>query len=181
MPMQKAPETLDFASMNAAFKRVKVHLGLIINEVRITGQAAHFVRKPFSMKLDQPAAIEAEILQADVQNFLSTTAPGGLQNFQVRMDAGKIFVDATFNMLISVPVSATCSLRIDQGKRLFIDLEDVSVLGGAPRSMVQKQLDAINPIFDLDEDLPVEGNLDSVDVAGGRAILRGRLEPKLDS
>lgn len=177
--MQKTPETLDFAGMYAAFKRVKVHLGLIIDEVRITGQSAHFVRKPFSMHLDQPASIEAEILQADVESFLSTTAPGGLQNFKVRMDGGKIFVDATFNMLISVPVSATCSLRIDQGKRLFIDLDDLSVLGGAPRSMVQKQLDAINPLFDLDEDLPVQGSLDSVEVSGGKAVLKGRLEPKL--
>jgi hypothetical protein len=88
-------------------------------------------------------------------------------------------VDATMQVILSVPVSAVCTLRIDQGKRLFIDLESVSVLGGAPKAMVQKQLDAINPVFDLDT-LPVDGNLESVEVADGKALLKGRLEPKAD-
>lgn len=155
-------------------------MGLVIDEVRIIGKSAHFVRKPFSVQLDEPAVIEAELLQGDVQNFLASTAPGGLQNFVVRMENGKIYVDASINMLLTVPVSAVCTLRIDQGRRIFIDLEDVSVLGGAPRSLVQKQLDSVNPVFDLDETMPIKGQLDTVEVAHGKALLKGRLEPKLD-
>jgi hypothetical protein len=170
-------ETLDFDAMYAAFKRVKIHIGLIVDEIRITGKGAHFVREPFSINLDDPAAIEAEMLQSDVQQFLAKTAPGGLQNFSVKMDEGKIFVEATMQVIVPVPVSAVCTLRIDQGKRLFIDLESVSVLGGAPKSLVQKQLDAINPVFDLDT-LPVTGLLESVDVANGKALLKGHLQPK---
>ena len=170
-------ETLDFEAMYAAFRRVKVHIGLVISEVRITGQAAHFVREPFSIKLDEPAEIEAEILQGDVQAMLNAMKPGGLQNFSVTMDEGKVNVDATMQMLLTVPVSAVCTLRIDQGTRLFIDLESVSVLGGAPKSMVQKQLDAINPVFDLAQ-LPINGTLVSVEVSGGKALLKGHLEPK---
>jgi len=173
-------ETLDFDAMYAAFKRVKLHIGLTVDEVRISGKAAHFVREPFSINLDEPALIEADILQEDIQGFLTTTAPGGLQNFKVKMDEGKIFVEATMQVLLSVPVSAVCTLRIDEGKRLFIDLESVQVLGGAPKSLVQKQLDAINPVFDLDT-LPVNGLLTSVEVEGGKALLKGHLEPKSET
>ena len=178
--MPAKPETLDFAGMYAAFKRVKVHIGLIIDEVRISGKSAHFVREPFSMQLDEPAEIEADILQRDVQSFLATTVKGGLQNFKFRMEDDKVYVDAVMQILLPVPVSAVCRLRIDQGRRLFIDLDSVSVLGGAPRSMVQKQLDAINPVFDLGT-LPVDGMLDSVDIANGKATLKGHLSPKTEA
>jgi len=56
-------ETLDFDAMYAAFKRVKLHIGLTVDEVRISGKAAHFVREPFSINLDEPALIEADILK----------------------------------------------------------------------------------------------------------------------
>jgi hypothetical protein len=170
-------ETLDLEAMYAAFKRVKIHIGLTVDEIRITGKAAHLVREPFSINLDEPAAIEAEILQDDVQAFLSVAAKGGLSNFKVRMDEGKIFVDATMQIMLTVPVSAVCTLRIDESKRLFIDLESVAVLGGAPKSLVQKQLDAINPVFDLDT-LPIDGVLESVEIEGGKALLKGHLAPK---
>src|SRR5207248_8244772 len=117
-----------------------------------------------------------DILQRDVQSFLAKSVQGGLRDFAVRMEDGKIFVEASMQILVSVPVSAVCTLRIDEGKRLFIDLESVSVLGSAPKSKVQKQLDAINPVFDLAA-LPVEGSLDSVEVANGKATLKGRLAP----
>lgn len=172
------PETLDFDAMYAAFKRVKIHIGLVVDEVRITGTNAHLQREPFSITLDQAAKIEAEILQEDVQAFLAKTSPGGLQNIVVKMDEGKIYVDARMQVLVPVPVSAICTLRIDGGQKLFIDLQSVSVLGGAPKSLVQKQLDAINPVFDLGT-LPVSGCLESVEVEGGKALLKGSLAPKL--
>ena len=174
----RGPETLDFDAMYAAFRRVLVSIGLTVDEVRISGKAAHLVREPFSIQLDEPALIEAEILQGDVQTFLTKTAPGGLKNVSVKMENGKVMVEATMQVLVPVPVSAVCTLRIDGGKRLFIDLESVSVLGGAPKSLVQKQLDAINPVFDLDT-LPVNGALDSVEIEGGKALLKGHLEPNL--
>ena len=171
-------DTLDFDAMYAAFKRVKISIGLIVDEVRITGKSAHLVREPFSITLEEAASIEAELLQEDVQTFLVQTSPGGLRNFAVKMDEGKIMVTATIVVIVPVPVSAVCTLRIDQGKRLFIDLESVSVLGGAPKSLVQKQLDAINPVFDLDT-LPLDGTLTSVDIAAGKALLKGNLTPKI--
>src|SRR4051812_2282145 len=105
-------ETLDFEGMYAAFKRVKIHIGLIVDEIRVSGKGAHLVREPFSLKLDEPARIEAEILQEDIQRFLSITAPGGLQNFAVKIQDGKIYIDAMMQVLLSVPVSAVCTLRI---------------------------------------------------------------------
>jgi len=173
-------ETLDFDAMYCAFKRVKLSMGLVVDEVRITSKGAHLVREPFALTVDEPAAIEAELLQDDVQEFLAKTAPGGLQRFTVKMDNGEILVNAMMQVLVPVPVSAVCTLRIDEGKRLFIDLKSVNVLGGAPKSLVQKQLDAINPVFDLDS-LPISGNLDSVEVADGKALLKGKVEPKLPS
>lgn len=175
--MEKGPETLDFEAMYAAFKRVKISVGLIVDEVRITGKDAHLVREPFSINLDQAATIEAEILQADVQDFLIKNAPGNMGNVSVKMEDGKVTVDATMQILVSVPVTAVGTLRIDAGKRLFIDLESVSVLGGAPKSLIQKQLDAINPVFDLDT-FPVNGTLDSVEIANGKALLKGHLDPR---
>jgi hypothetical protein len=174
------PETIDFEAMYAAFKRVKISIGLTVDEVRLSGKAAHIVREPFSIKLEEPATIEADILQEDVQAFLSHVAPGGLQNFRVKMDEGKVFVEATMQIIVNVPVSAVCTLRIDARKRLFIDLESLSVMGSGPKSLVQKQLDAINPVFDLDT-VPVSGVLESVEIRGGKALLKGHLEPDMSA
>ena len=171
-------ESLDFDAMYSAFKRVKLSMGLIIDEVRISSKGAHFIRDPFSLTVDEPATIEAEILQEDVQVFLTQTSPGGLQNFSVKMGEGQILVNAQMQVLVPVPASAVCALRIDSGTKLFIDLVSVKVLGSAPRNLVQKQLDAINPVFDL-EALPISGTLDSVEVADGKALLKGHIAPKL--
>lgn len=162
--------------MYAAFKRLVLPLGLTLDEVRVVGYGAEVTKDPFQIALEKPAELEAELLQEDLQAFLVRTSPGGLQGFKVRMAEGKIYVDARITVLIPVPVSAVCTLRIDGGKRLFVDLESVSVLGGAPKGLVQKQLDAINPVFDMST-LPLEGELTSVDVADGKALLKGTLQP----
>ena len=162
--------------MYAAFKRLTLPMGLTLDEVRISGLGAEASKDPFRIALEEPAQLEAELRQEDVQSFLTRTAPGGLQGFNVRMSEGKIFIEARMTVLIPVPVSAVCTLRIDEGKRLFVDLESVNVLGGAPKTLVQKQLDAINPVFDMST-LPVEGELTSVEVADGRALLKGTIRP----
>ena len=177
--MPEATETFEFAGMQATFSRVKVHPGLVIDEVRLSSPYASFAREPFSMSLPQPAQIEADILQRDVQAFLTAMAPGGLRGFNVRMDEGKVFVDATMQILVTVPVAGVGSLRIDQGTKLVIDLESISVGGGAAKNMVQKQLDAINPVFDLSK-FPIDGCLTSVDIANGKATIKGHFSLKAD-
>jgi hypothetical protein len=53
---------------------------------------------------------------------------------------------------------------------------EVNVLGAGPRQLVQKQLDSINPVIDASE-LPLNVTLGSVEVGGGKVLLKGRLSP----
>lgn len=169
-------ETMKVEAAYAAFRGVKLHFGLILDEVRLVSDAVHMVRDPFAIELEKPADVEVEISQESLGAFLESQSPGGLRNFQVRCHEGHVYVDAVARMIVDIPASAVCALRIEAGKQLFVDLVEVNVLGAGPKQLVQKQLDAINPVFDL-SDLPVDGHLDSSEIAEGKILLRGKLAP----
>ena len=86
-------------------------------------------------------------------------------------------VDAVKRMLVAVPVHATCTVRIGDGTKLFIDVEEVQMLGAAVQSMVQAQMDQMNPVVDL-TDLPWRVSLSEAVIEAGMLTVRGTAAPR---
>ena len=110
-----------------------------------------------------PAAISATILGEAIQSFLETESPGGLQRFFVECLDGRLRVRATRRMLIEIPVCAVCTLRIEDGKSVFVDVESVEVLQVNLDNFVRTQIEKVNPIFTVDM-LPLAATLKSVQI-----------------
>lgn len=174
MPHQ---DTLDVAEFSAHLKGVTLPLGLIVDDVRIAGQGIHLEREPFVAKLSAPGRLEVFVSVTALAKFLEAQAPAGLKDFRVEGKDGKLVVRASKTVIVPIPATAVCALRIENGRQLFVELESVEVAGGASiRNLVQNQLDRINPLVDA-ADLPmVKATLDQVRIEPNGVILSGSVE-----
>jgi hypothetical protein len=151
-------------------------VGLIIAAVVIRGDGAHVWTEPFSYEMESEADLEALIHESALEAFVKTKVPDNIQDIWVSLLPEKVHVRATVRMIIPVTANAVCTLRIEEGKRVFVDLESVEVLGAGVKGLVQKQLDAINPIVDVSE-LPFEVRLTEMRIEEGRLIAVGKARP----
>ncbi len=150
-------------------------MGLVINAITLTASNVHLDKEPFSIKAEKPGELEALVFGPNLAAFLNKQAPSGLKDFKVELRDGKIFVQAS---VMIMKASAVCTLRIQDGSALYVDLESVDVLGVGAKSMVQSQLDKINPVIDV-KDLPIEATLTSFEITEGKLTIRGTILPVL--
>ena len=159
------------------FKDILLPMGLNVANVDVQGFGATVVDKPFALELVQPGTMKADVEEADLAAFLEKISPGGLHEFSIRAADGKLHVKAKKTVIVDLKVSATATLRIVDGKRLWIDVESVDVMGAGAKNLVQGPIDKINPVLDA-ADLPVDAVLTSVEVADGRVTLYGTVSPR---
>lgn len=158
-------------------KDVLLPMGLNVESVEVQGFGATIDSKPFSMTLPQAGTMEAHVAEDDLSKFLEVQAPAGMHSISVRAEGGKLHVRAKKTVLVDLKVSAVASLRIVDGRQLWIDVEEVDVMGAGAKNLVQSQIDKINPVLDA-SDLPVDAVLESVEVGDGRVVLRGTVSPR---
>lgn len=151
-------------------------MGLVADEVKIEGAATNLSTSPFSVHLDWPATVEAHVAALDLAEFLNAKAPGGIRDFAIAIRDGQLFIEATTRMIVEVRAKVVCTLRIQDGKRLFVDLESVDVMGVGAKGLVQSHLDQINPVMDV-TDLPLSVNMDRVVADHDRIVLYGTATP----
>ena len=158
-------------------KDVLLPMGLNVESVEVQGFGATIDSKPFAMTLPQPGTMEARVAEADLASFLEGQSPGGLHGFTVRAEGGKLLVRAKKTLLVDLKVTAVATLRIVEGRQLWIDVEEVDVMGAGAKNLVQSQIAKINPVLDA-SDLPVDAVLESVEAGGGYVTLRGTVSPR---
>ncbi len=150
-------------------------MGLVINGVTLTASQVHLQKDPFKVQVPEPGTLQALILAPNLADFLNQQAPGGLKDFKVELRDGKIHVQASIMIMKAL---AVCTLRIQDGTQLFVDLESVDVMGVGAKNMVQNQLDKINPVLNA-ADLPIQAKLTGYEIADGRLIIQGQITPEL--
>lgn len=164
-------------SLGALLTGVELPIGLVLDVVEVAGEGLEIDGEPFAIRLAQPGSIRVRVGEAGLAQFLSAKAPGGLKNFRVTLTDGEIRVRATATILFPIEVAANCVLRIEEGSRLYVDLKRMDSVGGAGiAAIVQRQLDSINPIFDV-SDLPLAVELQTVEIAEGILELTGAASP----
>lgn len=163
-------------SLEAIFRGVRLPVGLVLDELRIEGARAECTFEPFRIHLDRPGNLEVTLTEASIAGFLNEQAPGGLRDFSVKLSAGKVVVQATARVIIEIRATAVCTLRIVEGKCIYVDLESVDALGGAAKGMVENQLSKINPILDARQ-FPLDAMLNRIEISDGRLTVFGAISP----
>lgn len=168
---------LAIGSLEAVFRSVRLPVGLVIDELRIEGDDPECTFDPFRLHLDHPGKLQVTLGEAAVSRFLNEQAPGGLRDFIVTMKSGQIVVQATARVLIDIRATATCTLRIVEGKCIYVDLEALDSVGGsAARGLVEGQLAKINPIVDA-RHYPLDIVLTRIEISDGRVDVFGTVAP----
>lgn len=171
------------ASKNASVGQWEVVLndlvtpvGLTIAAVVLRGEGARFQTEPFAYEMDGEADLEALIHESALEAFVKKKAPDNIEDIWVSLVPEKVYVRAVVRMILPVTANAVCTLRIENGKQVFVDLESVEVLGAGVKGLVQKQLDAINPVLDLAE-LPLDVRLTQIRIEDEKLIAVGKASP----
>ena len=151
-------------------------VGLTIAAVVIRGDGASVETEPFSYEMESEADLEALIHEAALEAFVKEKVPDNVQEIWLSLLPEKVHVRAVVRMILPVTANAVCTLRIEDGKRVFVELESVEVLGAGVKGLVQKQLDAINPVVDVSE-LPFEVRLTEIRIEEGRLVAVGKARP----
>ena len=158
------------------FTDVLLPMGLRVARVDVAGSGGAVEDATFALTLAAPGTLVAEVLEAELAVFLETQAPGGIHDFSVRAQDGKLYVRAKKTLLVDLKITAVASLRIVDERQLWIDVEAVDVMGAGAKNLVQGQIDKINPVLDA-ADLPLAARLTSVEVGDGKVVLRGTVAP----
>lgn len=157
-------------------RQVKLPMGLILDEVRLRGDGVTVLTDPFEAFARQAGDLNVVLTAASMQAFLNAEQPGGLRDIEVTLADGKVYVSATKRVLVDVRANAVCTLRVEGGKKVFVELESVDLLGAGAKNLLQSQLDQINPVLDLDQ-FPIEARIDEIVVAAGAILANGKIAP----
>ncbi len=153
-------------------------MGLVVDEIQVDGLTTTIAVDPIGVQMETPGNLVAHVAALDLASFLDLKSPGGLRDFAVAIREGNVYVEATARVIVEMRAKVTCTLRIEEGKRLFVDLQSVDVLGmGGMKNLVQGHLDQINPVLDV-EDLPLAVVLDEVIADHDRITLKGKAGPR---
>ncbi len=159
-----------------SIRDILLPMGLNVGSVEVQGFGGTLDSKPFALKLVQPGTMVANVDEEDLAAFLEKQAPGGLHEFSVSAADGKLTVRAKKTVIVDLKIAAVATLRIVEGRQLWIDVESVDVMGAGAKNLVQGQIDKINPVLDT-KDLPVVAHLESVEIIDRKVVLRGTVEP----
>ena len=171
----KHKRTLSVGSFDINLRGLLLPMGLRIETVKISGSDLECTYKPFGAKAEEPGELEVFVTDQDLSNFLNAMPNIGLKNVSVEAKNGVLHIRATKTVLIEMKAYAVCSLRIVEGSKLYVDLESVEIMGVGPKQLIQTQLDKINPVVDV-ADFPISAILDTVEIAQGGILLKGRVE-----
>ena len=151
-------------------------IGLTIAAVVMHGDGARFQTEPFAYEMDGEVDLEAMIHESALEAFVKSKVPENVQEIWLSLLPDKVHIRAVVKMLLPVTANAVCTLRIEDGERVFVVLESAEALGAGIKGLVQKQLDAINPVLDV-SDIPFEVRLTEIRIEEGRLVATGKAKP----
>lgn len=169
-------QTLHIGRFDVHLERVVLPFGLEVDSVVLRGQSLFLQHPPFEANIPEPGELEVRISSQSLAAFLEEQAPGGLHGFKVHLHGDEIVIEAVKKVVVDIKAKATCVLRIEDHRRLFVEVESVDVMGAGVKNLVQTQIDKLNPIFDT-ADLPVDARIERYKTHEGHLTLHGHVSP----
>lgn len=163
-------------SLRAVFEQLVLPVGLVVRSFVVEGANVRFQTGPIQIELDEPGRVEALIDEADVQKLVQSRAGDQLRDLVVRLLPDRIEATATVQVVFAIRATAVLTLRIADGTKLYVDVQSVNVMGSAGQNLVQRQLDAMNPLLDTTT-FPLAVRLEQVEIREGELRLTGSVAP----
>ncbi len=144
----------ELASLQIGAVQITLPIGLVVDMFELKSGAIRANLNPFHLHLEHAAEFVARVTALQIAEFLEKKHKGGIREYQVQIQDGKLFVSGKIKMVVDMKVSAVCTLRIENSNKLFVDLISLSIPGNLAKAKVQKELEKANPLLDLDEIFP---------------------------
>ena len=160
--------------MNLRLEGVDLPIGLRLDEVLLEVHDASFETDPWRIVVSEPGRAVVRISQESFAAYLEGQSPAGASGFKVDASDGVIKIAASAKMVMQINVLIACRVEVVGGKQINFLLEGVSP--PIAQSMLQAQLEKLNPIIDV-SGLPLELTIDEATVADGWIELRGGVLP----
>lgn len=174
---------MDPASWNIAAEDMRLDVGglitpfgLKLSRLSLNAGDVKWFGEEKRLVVERPGEFQATVDEADLEAFIKAKSPEGVDIESVKVLDGVIRVQASVQMIITIGGSADCVLEIEEGKRLIVKAVSVDVLGASMKGMVQKQLDALNPVVDA-ADLPLTVIFESPVIRPGQIVISGTVAP----
>ena len=162
--------------ISATFRSIQTPIGLVVDTLEIEAENAEIESDPFEVRLKKAGSWKARVEEGAVQMLLEQKAPAELQNVQATLLEGQVRVTGSVRVLIELSVEALSHLEIRDGRQLWVALDSVQVAGVGGKSLVEKQIEKINPILDVNE-LPFDLRMNSVTILPGEIWVEGTVSP----
>ncbi len=172
-----AGDTVEIGKYEVKLQDGVLHIGLTVDLVEISGASLTVSGPPLKVEAQDHADITIAISEGAVAAFLEKKAPVGMRDFSVKIADGRLQIEAIKTVLVDLKMKAICSLRIDKGARVFIDLVSVDVMGAGIKQFVQNQLDKVNPVIDI-ETFPIRATLTDIVAESGMLKVNGTASPE---
>lgn len=169
-------DSVRVGQVQATFGQVRLPFGLLVSELIVEGADLQITTKPLGVKLPTTGKVVARVDEQALNEFLAVKVPKEVRDPVATVREGQIIVQATVRMIVELRAVASCSLTIVGGKQLHVVLDAVEVAGLGAKSLVQGQLDQINPVMDA-ADLPVPMTLEQAMIRDGFIEIRGTIGP----
>lgn len=170
-------DTVSAQSFSARASGLKVPAGLTIDSVELSVGQVDVDTEPFALRHGQPGRFEARLGEGSIHAFLSERLPSAIRQIEVEVNDSGLVVRAIAKVLFEIRAVAVCGLRIEDSKRLHVELASVEP-GGPVRGLIEGQLREANPVFDADH-LPVPVRLESVAYQAGEIVIFGTVDCNL--
>lgn len=173
-----AVKELRVESAEATFRGIQLDIGLIIDELRLSLPTTLVRTEPFDLIAQEVGQATVRMSEESLTSFMVSQAPPQVTRMDAKLANDRLTIELAIRILVEIKGTAVCTFRIHEGRQLFVDLEDVNVMGAGPRTLIQQQLDKVNPVFDA-EDLPVRVRLTRVECRDGNVFVYGDVTPAL--
>jgi hypothetical protein len=160
----------------ATLREIDLNIGLRVETLTLTGVGLTIQKDKPQIHVVAPAKFELVVLDSALASVIESKAPAGLKNLKIRSESGKLVIEAVKKILVDLPVSAACTLRIENRTQVFVDMESVDVMGASIGQLFQSQLEKVNPILDVVQ-LPFPAMLDKIELLDGKIVVFGEVSP----
>lgn len=144
---------------------------LVIDEIEAEASSVQVRYNPWALALPSGGLVTARISASSLARFLNLISPGGLTDCTVAIREGRIIVEGSKKVIITIRATVSLKLVVEDGRRLRIELLGAEAMGADIKGMIQAQIATINPILNC-ADLPVEARIESVSADGDWIELR---------
>ncbi len=144
---------------------------LVIDEIEAEASSVQVSYDPWALLLPAGGTVIARISASSLASFLNLISPGGLTDCAVAIREGRVIVEGSKKMIITIRAAVSARLVVEGGEKLMIELLGAEAMGADIKGMIQAQIATINPILNC-ADLPVKSRIESVIAEGDWIELR---------